>query len=115
VTLAATATPNGMVGGIIPYALIDNTAAGGDGTAFANYTSSTLGITAVTGSTASISAGGNVRLTASDNTADKTINSLHLNGSGISAGAGTLTVTSGGVLSTGGDNIRTLRAQYQRA
>jgi autotransporter-associated beta strand protein len=104
VTLNGTATPSGMVGGIVPYALVDNTTVGGDGTAFAAYASSTLGITPVATVTTAISAGGNVRLAASDASIG-TVNSLHLNGTGISAGsAGTLTVTSGGVLSTGGAN-----------
>jgi autotransporter-associated beta strand protein len=88
------------VGGVIPWALADTTV-GGNGTAFAFYGAN--GITAVTTNTASITAGGNARLTASNNVAG-TVNSLHLDGSGISAGAGTLRVTSGGILSSGGAN-----------
>jgi autotransporter-associated beta strand protein len=55
-------------------------------------------ITSAIGTVAPFGAQPNVRLTANDNSAGL-INSLTLSGSGISAGAGTLRVISGGVLS----------------
>lgn len=105
--------------GILAYALVDNTP-GGHGTAFATY-DNTLGIRALSTANASDynsdpgtlsgTGQGNLRLTADNSViaGTATVNSISLMNSGTPitlGGTGTLTVSSGGILSTGsGANV----------
>jgi autotransporter-associated beta strand protein len=100
VTFASTPT---QVNGILPYALAD-TDSSGTGIGFATVGANGLAVAATTAGTIGTSTSAtNLLVAATDNTAG-TVNSLTLNGTGISAGSGTVTVNAGGVLNMGGVN-----------